>query len=174
MSTSQHCLSPNSALPPRKKQRSFKSFTAVDTRAVVAVSTINDEEPDGVEEPQETQETDAQETRGTDEDPLLEHPRRRGFTSGSFANGPRIMWWNSQRSAFRKITRSVSGQGRKRLTAREERLKERLAFLSADVYSVPKRAGVDLMRQLREKHPDRFNADLVCSRVPHPQVDVQM
>ena len=55
-----------------------------------------------------------------------------------------MTWWSTQRSAYGKVTRSVSGQGAKRLTAREERLKERLAFLSAHVYRVPKRAGVDV------------------------------
>ncbi|XP_053395915.1 uncharacterized protein LOC128556040 [Mercenaria mercenaria] len=68
-----------------------------------------------------------------------------------------MTWWNSQRSTYGKLTRSVSGQGAKRLTPREERLKERLTFFSGHVYRVPKRAGVNLMQRLREKHPDRFN-----------------
>ena len=55
-----------------------------------------------------------------------------------------MTWWNSQRSAYGKVTRTVSGQAAKRLTAREERLKERLSFLNAHVYRVPKRAGVNV------------------------------
>ncbi|XP_053406062.1 uncharacterized protein LOC128559063 [Mercenaria mercenaria] len=68
-----------------------------------------------------------------------------------------MTWWNSQRSTYDRLTQSVSGQGAKRLTPHEERLQERLTFLSGHVYRVPKRAGVNLMQRLREKHPDRFN-----------------
>ncbi|KAL5007123.1 hypothetical protein ScPMuIL_015929 [Solemya velum] len=71
-------------------------------------------------------------------------PTRLMAPQWSIAIGPRIIsWWNSQMSGYGKNTCSVSGQGRKQLTARKERLKERLAFLSAHVYRVPKRAGVD-------------------------------
>ena len=55
-----------------------------------------------------------------------------------------MTWWTSQRSVYGKVTRSVSGQGVKRLTDREQRLKERLAFLGAHVCRVPSRAGVDI------------------------------
>ena len=66
---------------------------------------------------------------------------------GSIANGRRIKtWWNTQRSAYGKVTRTVSGQGGGRLSAREERLKERLTFLSAHVYRVPKRAGKNVSK----------------------------
>ncbi|KAL5010435.1 hypothetical protein ScPMuIL_012740 [Solemya velum] len=77
-----------------------------------------------------------------------------------------MSWWNSQKSAYVRITRNVSGQERKRLIARKERLEESLAFLSAHLYRVPTRAGVYLMIQLREKHPDRFDAPVAQERLP--------
>jgi len=42
--------------------------------------------------------------------------------------------------------------GAKRLSAREERLKERLTFLSAHVYIVPKRAGKNVSKHALFKH----------------------
>ena len=50
-----------------------------------------------------------------------------------------MTWWNTQRSAYGKVSRTVSGQGAKRLTAHEERLK----VLNAHVYRVPKQGGAN-------------------------------
>ncbi|XP_041364970.1 uncharacterized protein LOC121380217 [Gigantopelta aegis] len=62
------------------------------------------------------------------------------------------------RSTFGKATRDVSGSGRKKHTPREEWITRKLAFLSSHVYRVPIRSRVNFLQQLKQRHPDRFDA----------------
>ena len=67
------------------------------------------------------------------------------YVLGAIVDGDRLrMWFTSQRTAYGKITRTVSGSAPKVLTARESTLKDKLSFLAPCVYRVPKRAGVDV------------------------------
>ena len=67
------------------------------------------------------------------------------YFAGTIADGPRMKsWWDGVRTMYGRATKEVSGQPAKKLTARDEFLKEHLKFIRSHVYRVPKRSGIDV------------------------------